>query len=274
MCFKILLECLMLFHMSILTEALIDPDSGYAILASKIDVINEEMSMLRKALISTQVKLASTQTELGKVKKECGITKGITSAATTVTPTESTVAPTPEETCCQLVETAINEIKQEQQDVRTHLEALIENKVRDLNGEISNTAMDLITTKKGLTQLTEDLLGLFNNHRELKEKVENHASNYKAVIKSEIENADHCQSGNFERYKVFPDTVTVVFKKPFSRKPVFTMGTSGLDFYAGKNLRVHLSVRQLSTTQIQIHINVWANTVAYSVGVWWMACPA
>ncbi|XP_060594790.1 uncharacterized protein LOC132749122 isoform X2 [Ruditapes philippinarum] len=363
--YTVLLQCALVFSVLKFTTANLTVENLYSMLAGKIHVINDEMSMLRQILmstkseltstkadlISTQAKLKSTQAEVENIKLQCGLsTRTTTDPVSSVRRTKNSTTTSPEEkTCCQVVKTAIMRMKVVQRRTKQDLENLIENKVGSLNEDIAsntkgirslesdinelavdfvglknNSDRNLVKTEQGvkvltekmtsynmamkkdmtifnvdvsvltknlnnltqqvrnemkgeLEQLSNDFHVLSNNHTILAETVKDQTSTITKMIKTEIDKAEHCQSGTVTLWKRYshsiPSTVTIVFKKPFKNKPAFTVGASAFDFDSNTNLRLTLDIHELSSTQAKVYVNVWHKTIVYGAGFNWMACP-
>ncbi|XP_060560160.1 uncharacterized protein LOC132720144 [Ruditapes philippinarum] len=156
------------------------------------------------------------------------------------------------------------------------LSTKVEQQQNNFNEEIQNTKMYHLKTKSELEKLSTNLSDFSNNHARLAETVQDQKSEITEVVKSEMEKTEHCQSGRVHHWNSsspFPITFTITFKKPFTNTPVFTMGASLLDFYKDKNLRLSLTVKELSKEQAKVHASIWADTRICAAGFHWMACP-
>ncbi|XP_060594789.1 probable transcription-associated protein 1 isoform X1 [Ruditapes philippinarum] len=147
-----------------------------------------------------------------------------------------------------------------------------------LTKNLNNLTQQVRNEMKGeLEQLSNDFHVLSNNHTILAETVKDQTSTITKMIKTEIDKAEHCQSGTVTLWKRYshsiPSTVTIVFKKPFKNKPAFTVGASAFDFDSNTNLRLTLDIHELSSTQAKVYVNVWHKTIVYGAGFNWMACP-
>ncbi|XP_060564070.1 rho-associated protein kinase 2-like [Ruditapes philippinarum] len=156
------------------------------------------------------------------------------------------------------------------------LSMTVEQQQNTFDKEIQNKTMCQIKTRSELEKLSSNLNDLTNNHARLAETVQDQSSQITKVVKSEMEKTEHCQSGhvrNWNNDNPFPITFTITFKKPFTNTPAFTMGASMLDFYKDRNLRLSLTVKELSNKQAKVHATVWADTKISGAGFHWMACP-
>jgi hypothetical protein len=146
-----------------------------------------------------------------------------------------------------------------------------------LTKNLNNLTQQVINEMKGqLEQLSNDFHALSNNHTVHAETVKDQTSTITKMIKTEIDKAEHCQSGTVRLWHhshSIPSTVTIVFKKPFKNKPAFTVGASAFDFDSNTNLRLTLEINELSNTQAKVYVNVWSHTRVYGAGFNWMACP-
>jgi septal ring factor EnvC (AmiA/AmiB activator) len=66
----VLLQCALVFSVLKFTTANLTVENVYSMLAGKIHVINDEMSMLRQILMSTKSELTSTKSELTSTKAD------------------------------------------------------------------------------------------------------------------------------------------------------------------------------------------------------------
>ncbi|XP_060581676.1 uncharacterized protein LOC132738232 [Ruditapes philippinarum] len=152
----------------------------------------------------------------------------------------------------------------------------VEQQQNNFDKEIQNKTMCQIKTRSELEKLSRDLNDLSNTQTRLAETVQNQKSQITEVVKSEMEKTEHCQSGLVHHWHTsspFPITFTITFKKPFTNTPAFTMGASLLDFEQNRNLRLILTVEELSKEQAKVHAKIWADTVIHAAGFHWMACP-